>query len=64
MLPWSGKVECKKNGKIDPEFARIMFYLQLEALEETVIDMQVQNRIVTINLYNHDTHLQTQLLKC
>ncbi len=57
-LEWKGRM--LENGKIDPEFARIMFYLQLEALEETVIDMQVQNRIVTINLYNHDTHLQTQ----
>ena len=57
-LEWKGRM--LENGKIDPEFARIMFYLQLEALEETVIDMQVQNRIVTINLYNHDTHLQPQ----
>ena len=57
-LEWKGRM--LENGKIDPEFARIMFYLQLEALEETVIDMQVQNRIVTISLYNHDTHLQPQ----
>jgi len=57
-LEWKGRM--LENGKIDPEFARIMFYLQLEALEETVIDMQVQNRIVTINLYNHDANLQTQ----
>lgn len=58
-LEWKGRM--LENGKIDPEFARIMFYLQLEALEETVIDMQVQNRIVTINLYNHDANLQTQV---
>jgi hypothetical protein len=57
-LEWKGRM--LENGKIDPEFARIMFYLQLEALEETVIDMQVQNRIVTINLFNHDANLQSQ----
>ena len=45
-LEWNGRM--KENGKIDSEFARIMFYLQLDTLEETVVDMQVQNRIVTI----------------
>ncbi|TQR20904.1 hypothetical protein [Psychrobacillus vulpis] len=55
-LEWNGRM--KENGKIDSDFARIMFYLQLDSLEETVIDMQVQNRVVTISLFNNDTRLQ------
>lgn len=54
-LEWNGRM--KEDGKIDSEFARIMFYLQLDTLEETVVDMQVQNRVVSITLYNNDTQL-------
>ncbi|MFF2752548.1 hypothetical protein ACFVR1_02180 [Psychrobacillus sp. NPDC058041] len=55
-LEWNGRM--KEDGKIDSDFARVMFYLQLETLEETVVDMQVQNRVVTISLYNNDDRLQ------
>ncbi len=56
-LQWNGKM--KEDGKIDPEFARILFYLELNSLQETVIDMQVQNRIVSITVYNADSILQS-----
>ncbi|MEK4494128.1 hypothetical protein [Ureibacillus sp. FSL W8-0352] len=49
-IQWNGRM--KKDGKIDSNYARILFYLNLEALKETVIDMQVQNRIVSIYVYN------------
>ena len=49
----------KENGKIDPDFARILFYLDLHSLEKTIIDMQVQNRIVTVTVFNADPALQT-----
>lgn len=55
-LEWNGRM--KEDGKIDADFARIMFYLKLETLDETVVDMQVQNRIVTITVYNNDPQLQ------
>lgn len=55
-LEWNGRM--KEDGKIDSDFARIMFYLHLETIEETVVDMQVQNRVVTISLYNNDVRLQ------
>ncbi|WP_277584146.1 hypothetical protein [Psychrobacillus antarcticus] len=56
-LEWNGRM--KEDGKIDADFARIMFYLQLDTLEETVVDMQVQNRIVSITLYNNDVQLSS-----
>lgn len=55
-LEWNGRM--KKDGKIDSDFARIMFYLKLETLDETIVDMQVQNRIVTITVYNNYAQLQ------
>ncbi|QUG41070.1 hypothetical protein KD050_17540 [Psychrobacillus sp. INOP01] len=54
-LEWNGRM--KEDGKIDSDFARIMFYLQLDTLEETVVDMQVQNRVVSITLFNDDQQL-------
>lgn len=54
-LQWSGRM--KDDGKIDPDFARVLFYLNMESMEETVVDMQVQNRIVTINVFNDSPQL-------
>ncbi len=55
-LQWNGRM--KENGKIDADYARVLFYLNMEALQETVVDMQVQNRIITINLYNNHPKLE------
>lgn len=49
-LEWNGRM--KENGKIDPDFARILFYLDLHSLEKTVIDMQVQNKVVSVTVFN------------
>lgn len=54
-LQWNGRMG--KDGKIDANFARILFYLNMEAIHETVIDMQVQNRVVTITVFNDDPQL-------
>ncbi len=54
-LQWNGRMG--KDGKIDADFARILFYLNMESLHETVIDMQVQNRVVTITVFNDDPQL-------
>ncbi|MFJ7507996.1 hypothetical protein ACIQW7_00735 [Peribacillus simplex] len=49
-LLWSGRKT--KDGKIDPDYCRVLFYLELERLKETVIDMQVQNRIIKVTVIN------------
>jgi len=54
-IQWNGRM--KENGKIDSSYARVMFYLDLASLKETVIDMQVQNRVITINIYNENDSL-------
>ncbi|MEY8189376.1 hypothetical protein AB4X15_06780 [Peribacillus simplex] len=49
-LQWSGRKT--KDGKIDPDYCRVLFYLELGRLKETVIDMQVQNRIIKVTVIN------------
>ena len=55
-LQWNGRM--KEDGKIDPDFARILFYLDLETIEKTVVDMQVQNRVVSLTVFNADETLK------
>lgn len=49
-LQWSGRKT--KDGKIDPDYCRILFYLELENLNETIIDMQIQNRVINVTIIN------------
>lgn len=56
-LQWNGRM--KDDGKIDADYARILFYLDMTSIEQTMIDMQVQNRIVTVNVFNDNEVLQT-----
>ncbi|MFA1818587.1 hypothetical protein ACDX78_00070 [Virgibacillus oceani] len=41
------------SGEINPEHCRILFYLHLENLHETVVDMNIQKRAVTVTVYNN-----------
>ena len=56
-LQWNGRM--KDDGKIDANYARVLFYLQMESMKETVIDMQVQNRVVTVTVFNEHTDMQS-----
>lgn len=56
-LQWNGRMQ--DDGKIDADYARVLFYLTMESMQETVVDMQVQNRIVSINIFNENTSLET-----
>lgn len=49
-IQWSGKK--KENGQMDPEFCRVLFYLELENFKETIVDMQIQKRIVSLKIAN------------
>jgi hypothetical protein len=55
-IHWSGRK--KNDDKIDADFARILFYLELESIKETVVDMQVQNRVVSVTVFNNDDRLK------
>ena len=49
----------KTDGTIDPAYCRILFYLELESLKETIIDMGVQNRVVNVSItHEHPDRLE------
>ena len=48
-IQWTGRKQ--ENGMIDPAYCRIVFYLELSHLKETVIDMNIQNRIITLKIW-------------
>ncbi len=50
-LQWTGRKNEK--GEIDSSHCRILFYLELKGIKETMVDMNVQNRIVSLTIYNH-----------
>lgn len=44
---------------INPNHCRILFLLHLQRLDETIIDMNVQDRIISVNVYNDNSFLKT-----
>lgn len=56
-LQWNGRRKENSN-EIDPAFCRVLFYLELETLQDTFVDMQVQNRIITITVLNENQNLK------
>lgn len=49
-IQWNG--QKKENGQLDPNYCRVLFYLELEFLDEVIVDMQIQNRIMNIRVIN------------
>ncbi|WP_110112849.1 hypothetical protein [Bacillus sp. CGMCC 1.16541] len=49
-VQWNGRK--KENGQIDPNYCHILFYLHLDQMKETIIDVLVQNRVITVNVIN------------
>lgn len=51
-----------KDDEIDTEFCRILFFLNLHHIEETIIDMNIQKRVITLTVYNdNDAKLTEQM---
>jgi hypothetical protein len=55
-MQWSGR--RTEDGSIDPSHCRVIFYLDLEHVNETIIDLQVQNRIISITVINEHTKIK------
>jgi hypothetical protein len=49
----------KQNGTVDSDFCRVLFYLELEHLRETVVNMQIQKRTISLKIYNENEELST-----
>jgi hypothetical protein len=55
-VQWNGRRKAN-NNEIDPDYCRVLFYLELENLQDTFVDMQVQKRIITITVLNENQNL-------
>lgn len=55
-IQWNGRKDT--DGKIDPSYCRVLFYLDLEHMNETIIDMQIQNRIMKITIINDHENIK------
>ncbi|URM31729.1 hypothetical protein LLY41_15070 [Cytobacillus firmus] len=55
-MQWSGR--RTEGGNIDPNHCRVIFYLDLEHLNEMIIDLQVQNRIINISVINGHSEIK------
>lgn len=49
-IGWTSKK--KENGGIDPDYCRVLFYLKMNVLKDTMIDLHIQNRIMSLTIYN------------
>lgn len=56
-LEFEGKKN--ENGEINPDYCRILFYLNLGALKETVIDMNIHQRKVAITIFNNKQEIKS-----
>ncbi|PLT34227.1 hypothetical protein [Bacillus sp. V5-8f] len=52
-LQWSGRK--RNDGTIDPDYCRVLFYLDLAQMKQTVIDLQIQNKVIKVKVIN-DNH--------
>ncbi|HEY4554204.1 MAG TPA: hypothetical protein VIG80_13520 [Bacillaceae bacterium] len=55
-MQWMGRQ--RDNGSIDPDHCRVLFYLNLESLKETIVDVHIQNRVLTVNVINGSMDLR------
>lgn len=60
-IEWTGRKNDK--GEIDPDYCRILFYLNMNVLKDVMIDLHIQNRIVTVTIYNQSIPFHALLRK-
>lgn len=61
IIQWEGRQ--KQSGEIDPNYCHILFCLQLEHLNETLVNVAVQNRIINIGIINDHPELSMLIKK-
>ena len=51
------------TNKIKPHVSEVLFYLNLEQLKETIVDLHVQNRVISISIVNHQEDMKNLAYK-
>lgn len=49
-IQWQGK--RNPTGEINGDFCRILFFLEMNYLADVIVDIQIQNRIISVTVYN------------
>lgn len=52
-----------EDGKVNPDYCRILFYLDLNEVKQTIIDMHIQKRSVSVTIYNDIQELKRQTVQ-
>ncbi|MDF2945960.1 MAG: hypothetical protein K0S51_639 [Bacillales bacterium] len=60
-IQWQGKKNS--DGKIDPNFCRILFYLDLSNIGSTILDVNVINKVVNLQIINKNNIVEKLVLK-
>lgn len=42
----------KENNQIDPDYCRILLFLDLKNIHDTIVDMNIQSRSISLTIYN------------
>lgn len=56
-IQWSGR--RTEKGQIDSSHCRILFYLNMSKLDETIVDLHIQSRVVNITIINKHEWIET-----
>jgi hypothetical protein len=55
-IQWNG--QKGKDGKLDPNYCRVLLHLNLDNIGDTFIDLHIQNRIMSIFVENEKSDLK------
>ncbi|WP_088041241.1 hypothetical protein [Bacillus sp. EAC] len=58
-IQWTGKESSTDSKQIQSNYCHILFFLELETLKETMVDVSIQNRVVNVTIFNNEEQLNT-----
>lgn len=56
-IQWTGKESSSHSKEIQSNHCHILFFLELETLKETMVDVSIQNRVVNVTIFNNNKGL-------
>jgi len=56
-IQWTGKESSSHSKEIQSNHCHILFFLELETLKETMVDVSIQNRVVNVTIFNNNPAL-------
>ena len=60
-IQWTGKESSSNSKEIQSNHCHILFFLELETLKETMVDVSIQNRVVNVTIFNNNTALNAMI---